>query len=102
MESLDPFSSAPLQLGIGALSGLAVGVALRKLATLVLLVVGLGLLFVFGLSQLGVATVNWQALDGQLQQWAQALTVWGKQTWQQVSTIGAGFVGGLLLGWRWR
>ncbi|AGY58728.1 FUN14 domain-containing protein [Gloeobacter kilaueensis] len=91
-----------MQLGAGVLSGLAVGFTLRKIALFVLFIVGFGLLFVFGLTQLRIATVNWSALDGLLQQAAHSLQEPTSRLVHQISLTGAGFAGGVLLGWRLR
>lgn len=91
-----------MQIGAGALSGIAVGFALRKLAALVLLVVGLGILLLYGLTQIDVAVVNWQALDAQFKTNAEAAWRWIEGMLDNLTAVGVGFAGGVLVGWRLR
>lgn len=91
-----------LQLGAGGLTGVAVGFALRKIALFLLFLVGCGLLFTFALTQWGVATVNWSAFDSHFVEFSKSAQHWATHALKGLSLAGAGFMGGVLVGWRLR
>ncbi|MBW4698953.1 MAG: FUN14 domain-containing protein [Aphanocapsa lilacina HA4352-LM1] len=104
MEQLNgqDWASWPIQLSAGVLSGVAIGYTVRKLTLVALFCIGLGLVFVYALTQWGVASVDWRAFDGQLQWVARQLQQWTSGLFDDLSVAGAGFAAGVLLSLRLR
>jgi uncharacterized membrane protein (Fun14 family) len=100
--AMDQFLPMILQLGAGALTGVAIGFALRKIALFLLFLVGCGILFTFVLTQWGVATVNWSAFDTHFVELAKSAQQWATHALKGLSIAGVGFMGGVLVGWRLR
>ncbi|MBI3927049.1 MAG: hypothetical protein HY319_16050 [Armatimonadetes bacterium] len=88
------------ELGGGAIAGLAVGFAVKKATRLALLVIGVGILVLYGLMQLDVVTVHWEVMGRGLESGSHCLTAWIWALVQEVSTALVGFGGGFLLGLR--
>ncbi|WP_287129947.1 FUN14 domain-containing protein [Candidatus Cyanaurora vandensis] len=90
------------QLGGGALAGLAVAYTLKKATKLALLLLGLVILLLFGLTRLGIVTVQWSALTAGLELGSQSLVQWATTLVQELGASMVGFGGGVVLGLKLR
>jgi uncharacterized membrane protein (Fun14 family) len=90
------------QLGGSTLAGVAVAYALKKTTKLALFLLGAGILMLYGLSQLGIVTVHWDALTQDLDSGQQVLGRWAGGMFSGLGANLAGFGGGVLLGLKLR
>jgi uncharacterized membrane protein (Fun14 family) len=112
MRGMDPIalqiSLDPQQLGIefasGGLIGGIIGFAAKKVAKIVAVIVGIELALFKFLESRGILTVDWEKLTNGAMQASQDAASGTPPSWVQsiLSTlsIGAGFTGGFLLGFR--
>lgn len=89
-------------LGGGVLAGVAVGVALRTAAKLALLITGVLILFMAGLTHAGFITVDWTAVSTSLESGAEAAGSFVQFALADLSAQLAGFAGGVLMGFKFR
>jgi uncharacterized membrane protein (Fun14 family) len=98
------FTSLGLEFGTGAIIGLIIGFAAKKVAKLIAVIIGLELALFKFLESRGILTVDWDAIGASFLSAGDAATGSTPPSW--VSTIlstlsvSAGFVGGFLLGFR--
>jgi uncharacterized membrane protein (Fun14 family) len=74
---IDSASGAVFRLGFGFFAGFAIGYAVRAFVKASLIVVGIGLLALFGLQYAGLITVDWERVSGGFEtfgSWATAQT----------------------------
>ncbi len=74
---IDSASGAVFRLGFGFFAGFAIGFALRTFVKITLVVVGVGLIALFGLQYAGLITVDWEQISGGFESfgsWATAQT----------------------------
>jgi uncharacterized membrane protein (Fun14 family) len=74
---IDSASGAVFRLGFGFFAGFAIGYAVRAFVKVSLIVVGVGLLALFGLQYAGLITVDWERVSGGFESfgsWATAQT----------------------------
>jgi len=74
---IDSASGAVFRLGFGFFAGFAIGYAVRAFVKVSLIVVGVGLLALFGLQYAGLITVDWTRISGGFESfgsWATAQT----------------------------
>jgi len=102
MISLDP-TALGLEFGGGAVIGGLIGFAAKKIAKLLAVIVGVQLMVFRYLESQGIITVDWNRLSaGVLQTQAQAqgaATTWIQSIISTLS-VGAGFTGGFLIGFK--
>lgn len=90
------------QLGGSAIAGMAVAYALKKATKLALFLLGAGILMLYGLAQLGIVTVHWDALTQNLDSGKQVLGKWAGGAFSGLGASMAGFGGGVLIGLKLR
>ena len=74
---IDSASGAVFRLGFGFFAGFAIGYAVRAFVKVSLIVIGVGLLALFGLQYAGLITVDWERVSGGFEtfgSWATAQT----------------------------
>lgn len=87
-----------LDLSGGALAGVAVGFALKKAFRAALLVMGLAILVLYGMAQVGYVTVHWESLTLGIESGARNAADWVWTATRELSVALVGFGGGLLFG----
>lgn len=76
-RAIDTASGAIFRLGFGFFAGFAIGYAMRAFVKITLVVVGVGLIALFGLQYAGLITVDWEQISGGFESfgsWATAQT----------------------------
>ncbi|MFB6110729.1 MAG: FUN14 domain-containing protein [Halodesulfurarchaeum sp.] len=100
---LDP-TQLGLEFGGGAVIGGIIGFAFKKIAKVIAILVGLELALFKFLESRGILTVDWDRLTGGLLNLAQAPSMQTPPPWVNtiLSTlsVGAGFTGGFLVGFK--
>ncbi|WP_408958748.1 FUN14 domain-containing protein [Natrinema sp. 74] len=102
MIDIDP-TGLGLEFGGGAAIGGVMGFAAKKIAKLVAIMVGVQLMVFRYLESQGIITVDWNRLSAgllQTQQRAQNVDVHWLQSVLSTLSIGAGFSGGFLVGFK--
>lgn len=89
-----------VHLGGGVLMGIGVGYAIRKATRVALLILGLGTLTLFGMSQVGYVTVHWESLAEGVELGAQGAARFARLAIEDLSALAVGFGGGVFLGLR--
>jgi uncharacterized membrane protein (Fun14 family) len=93
-----------LELGAGALIGGIIGFAMKKVAKLIAVLIGIELAIFKFLESRGIITVDWERLTAGFVQASQDAASGAPPSWVQtiLSTlsVSAGFTGGFLLGFR--
>lgn len=87
-----------MEMGGGAIAGLAVGYAFKKTTKLALLILGVCLILLYVLMQNDIITVKWDAVSTGIETGARTVGQW---IWAMTKTLSAslvGFTGGFLLG----
>jgi uncharacterized membrane protein (Fun14 family) len=87
-----------MQMGGGAIAGMAVGFAFKKTTRLALLALGLCLILLYVLMQHGFITVKWDAVSDGIETGARALGQWVWAMTRALSASLVGFTGGFMLG----
>ena len=99
------FTRMGLELGSGAVIGGIIGFAAKQLAKILAILIGIQLAVFAFLESSGYIIVDWEALTGGLVGAGAAATAEQPPDWMMglISTlsIGAGFTGGFLLGFRY-
>ena len=90
------------QLGGGALAGLAVGYALKRTTKIALFIVGLSILFLYGMMKAGYISVNWEAVTQGLEHGTRSLASVLAGVVKDLSASLVGFAGGFFLGLKLR
>lgn len=80
--------------------GVGVGYALRKATRAALLVLGLAILTLFGMSQVGYVTVHWENLAQGVEIGARGAAKFLALAVEDLSALTVGFGGGVLMGLR--
>ena len=102
MIDVDP-TALGLEFGSGALIGGLIGFAAKKIAKLLAIIVGVQLMAFRYLESEGIIAVDWNRLSAGLlktQQRAQGVDVHWLQSILSTLSIGAGFTGGFLIGFK--
>ncbi|WP_254763896.1 FUN14 domain-containing protein [Natrinema marinum] len=102
MIDIDP-TALGLEFGGGAAIGGVMGFAAKKIAKLVAILVGVQLMVFRYLESQGIITVDWNRLSAGLlktQEHAQNVDVHWLQSILSTLSIGAGFTGGFLIGFK--
>ncbi|MFB6133836.1 MAG: FUN14 domain-containing protein [Halanaeroarchaeum sp.] len=96
--------SLGLEFGTGAVIGFIIGYAFKMLAKVVAVIIGLELALFSYLESQGILTVQWDRLSGGLIEASSMATATQPPSWvtSLISTlsIGAGFTGGFLVGFK--
>lgn len=87
-----------MEMGGGAIAGLAVGYAFKKTTKLALLLLGVCLILLYVLMQHGVITVKWDAVSQGIETGARTVGQWMVAMSKTLSASLVGFTGGFLLG----
>ncbi|UWG48364.1 putative membrane protein, Fun14 family [Halanaeroarchaeum sp. HSR-CO] len=97
-------SSIGLELGTGAVIGFIIGYAFKMVAKIVAVIVGLELALFSFLESRGILVVKWDRLSGGLIEATDVATASQPPSWMTsiISTlsVGAGFTGGFLVGFK--
>ncbi|AOW79787.1 FUN14 family protein [Halodesulfurarchaeum formicicum] len=100
---LDP-TQLGLEFGSGAVIGAIIGFAFKKIAKVIAVIVGLELALFKFLESRGILTVDWDRLTGGLLDLTQTASMETPPPWVNtfLSTlsVGAGFTGGFLVGFK--
>lgn len=86
----------------GVIIGIAVGYAIKKGSKIALLLLGMSVIFLYGLSYLGYLTVNWDLITQDLQSGSESTVNWIYQLTKELGSKVIGFSGGLLIGMKMR
>ena len=93
-----------LEVGTGAVIGALIGFTAKKVAKLIAFIVGLELVVFKLLESRGILVVNWDRLGGALVGAGEAATSQTPPSWAvtilSTLSVGAGFTGGFLLGFK--
>lgn len=95
-------SSALFMMGGGVIAGIAVGYALKAATRIALLILGVMLLAMYGMMQVGFITVNWDAVGAGIESGSRAAGSWMWAMVKHLSASFVGFAGGVAMGWRLR
>jgi uncharacterized membrane protein (Fun14 family) len=102
MVAIDP-QQIGIEAGTGAVIGGLIGFAAKKIAKIIAVIIGLELALFRFLETKGYLTVNWEKISGGIlrggQQAADASGTWLNAIISTLS-IGAGFTGGFLVGFK--
>lgn len=98
------FQQIGLEFGTGAVIGGIIGFAAKKVAKLIAVIIGIELALFKFLESRGVLEVNWDKLGASFMELGETATAEQPPSWLTsiISTlsIGAGFTGGFLLGFK--
>ncbi|MCA9795708.1 MAG: FUN14 domain-containing protein [Vulcanimicrobiota bacterium] len=85
-------------LGGGAIAGLAVGYAIKRASRWALLVLGLSIVALYGLSQTGMVSVHWDIVGQGIESGARSVSDWIWVACKELSIAMIGFGGGMAAG----
>lgn len=98
------FQQLGLELGTGAVFGGIIGFAAKKVAKLIAVIVGLELALFKFLESRGILDMNWDKLGAAFLEAGEAATEGQPPSWimsiLSTLSVGAGFTGGFLLGFK--
>ncbi len=90
------------QIGGGALAGIAVGYATKKVTKIILFFSGLCLLGLYGLMKMGVITVHWDAVSHGIESGTRSMASVMVGVVKELSATFVGFTGGFWIGLKLR